>query len=303
MQTMLDEILADEAYAAEFETPDELDALETFDREIVPPSDTRARITNTKRIPYQWICSIIPTFKHPTTGKPIEMATQPGTGFLIGPRHVATAAHVLFPTDGPLINQSPISVKVAPGHNGSERPYGEYVSSTYRVRNEWRSGGKNTADPSWDFAVIILPSTIDRKKLKCWGEAGTNTFRFPISKDWLKGKVVNVCGYPQDKTRYTQWIAHDVLDDPAPTRSGTAVRNLFKYKADTCRGQSGAPVWYWDGKAKRYLVGIHTGACDFLDGCTRQTGPGCVAGSARWSHNRGVLFNHDVQAQINTWLR
>lgn len=291
------ETLADREYDDEFGEPAQ------YDREIVPPTDSRARITNTKRIPFQWICTVIPTFRHPTTGKPIEMTTQPGTGFLIGPRHVLTAAHVLFPTDGPLQNQSPSSVKVTPGHDGGARPHGQYVSGTYGVRSEWRSGGKNTFNPSYDFAMIVLPASIDRQRLKCWGEAGTNTFRFPISKDWLKGKVVNVCGYPRDKTQYTQWIAYDVLDDPAPTRNGTAVPNLFKYKADSCLGQSGAPVWFWDGKSKRYLVGIHTGFCDFLDGCSRQSGTGCLPGSSRWSHNSGVLFNHEVQAQINAWLK
>lgn len=298
METMLDEILNPRWY-------DRMSALEhqTHEREIVGTQDTRARITDTRRIPFQWICTVIPTFRHPKTGDSIEMTTQAGTGFLIGPRHVLTAAHNLFPAGGDLAHQSPISVKVTPGHNGSSRPFGEYTSSTYRFRSEWRSGGRNPGNVSYDFAVIILPSSIDSRRLRCWGEAGTNTYRFPITKDWLKDKVVNVCGYPQDKPRYTQWIAYDVLDDPTPTRSGTAVPNMFKYKADSCVGQSGAPVWYWDGKSKRYLVGIHTGFCDILDGCTRQRGAGCMPGSSRWSHNRGVLFNHEVQAQINAWLR
>ena len=52
---------------------------------------------------------------------------------------------------------------------------------------------------------------------------------------------MNVCGYPRDKTLYTQWIAHDPLDDPQPKRNGNLVANLFTYKADTCLGQSGSP--------------------------------------------------------------
>jgi V8-like Glu-specific endopeptidase len=270
--------------------------------EIVPPTDSRTKVTNTKRIPYQWICTIIPTFRHPTTRKEIEMTDQPGSGFLIGPRHVMTAAHVLFPTDGPLAHQSPVRVKVTPGHNSGSRPYGQYISSSYNVRSEWRSGGRNTENPSYDFAVIKLPTSILQKRLKCWGEAGTNTERYPLSKAWLKGKVVNVCGYPRDKTLYTQWIAYDKLDKPDARRNGTVVTNVFMYKADTCLGHSGSPVWWYDGKSKRYLVGIHTGYCDGLDDCSRQSGTGCMPGSSRWSHNRGVLFSHEVQAQIKAWL-
>ena len=272
------------------------------DLEIVPPTDSRVRITDTKRIPYQWICSVIPTFQHPTTGDPIEMTTQPGSGVLIGPRHILTAAHVLFPTSGPLIHQAPLRVKVTPGHNDRSEPYGHYVSTVYKVRSEWRSGGRNTENPSWDFAVIEVPNTIQQRGLKCWGASGTNTHKYPIDKAWLKGKRVNVCGYPRDKTLYTQWIAHDLLDDPQPKRNGNFVANLFTYKADTCLGQSGAPVWYWDGKSHRYLVGIHRSYCDFLDGCSQQSGTGCMPGSSRWSHNVGVLFTKEVETQINTWL-
>lgn len=281
---------------------DEFEDQEVNDLEIVPPTDSRTRITSITRIPFQWICTIIPTFRHPTTGNPIEMTTQPGSGFLIGPRHILTAAHILFPFDGPLVHQSPIRVKVTPGHNDNSKPYGNYESTTYQVRSEWRSGGRNTHNPSYDFAVITLPSTIDRKGLKYWGASGTNTERYPISKAWLKGKVVNVCGYPRDKRLYTQWIAYDTVDDLEPKRGGRPVANLFTYQADTCLGQSGSPVWWWDGGSKRYLIGIHTGFCDFLDGCTNEGGTGCMSGSPRWSHNRGVLYTQEVQTQIQAWL-
>jgi V8-like Glu-specific endopeptidase len=288
--------------------PDEYESFGKFadqeqtDQEIVPPNDSRVRITNTTAIPYRWICTIIPTFRHPNTGKAIEMNDQPGSGVLIGPRHVLTAAHVLFPYNGPLAHQSPIRVKVTPGHNNRSKPYGQYESTVYYVRSEWRSGGRNTHNPRYDFAVIKLPSAIEQKEVKHWGATGTNTERFPISKAWLKGKVVNVCGYPRDKTRYTQWIAHDPLDNPEPTANGRAIANLFTYKADTCLGQSGAPVWWWDGESKRYLVGIHTNYCDFLDGCSKQSGAGCMPGSSRWSHNVGVLLTHEVNNQIKAWL-
>lgn len=286
-----------------YEVFDEFEAEATTDFEIVPTSDSRTQIADTRKIPFQWIATIIPTFRHPTTGAEIEMKDQPGSGFLIGPRHILTAAHVLFPPDGPLAHQSPIRVKVTPGHNSTSRPYGEYVSTEYFVRSEWRSSGKNTFDPRYDFAVIRLPSTILKKGLKCWGEAGTNTARYPLSKTWLKGKIVNVCGYPRDKALYTQWIGYDALANPDATQNGTALANVFTHKADTCLGQSGSPVWWYDGKSKRYLVGIHTGHCEGLDGCTRESGAGCLPGSSRWSHNRGVLFSHEVQQQIQAWLK
>jgi V8-like Glu-specific endopeptidase len=281
----------------------ELD-LESLDElEIVPPTDSRTRVADTKKIPFRLICSVIPTFRHPTTGAELEMKTQPGSGFLIGPRHVLTAAHVLFPTDGPLAHQSPVRVKVTPGHDSNSRPYGDYVSTEYFVRSEWRSGGRNTDNMSFDFAIIKLPTSILAKGLKCWGEASTNTERYPLAKAWLKGKVVNVSGYPRDKSLYTQWIAYDQLDVPEATRNGSAVPNVFLYKADTCLGQSGSPVWWYDGKSKRYLVGIHTGYGEGLDGCTKQSGAGCMPGSSRWSHNRGVLFTHEVQQQVQAWLK
>jgi V8-like Glu-specific endopeptidase len=285
-----------------YEVYDEFEDEAFTESEIVPPSDSRTQVTQTKRIPYCWICTIIPTFTHPTTNKELEMKDQPGTGFLIGPRHVLTAAHVLFPADGPLIHQSPVRVKVTPGHNSGSRPYGVFTSSVYRVRSEWRSGGRNVGNISYDFAVIELPAGVEKKGLKYWGAPGTNTEKYPLKKTWLKGKVVNVCGYPKDKPLYTPWIAYDKLDNPDATRNGTVLNNVFTHKVDTCVGQSGSPVWYWDGQTKRYLVGIHTGYCDGLDGCKKESGTGCLSGSSRWSHNRGVMFSHEVQKQINAWI-
>ena len=231
------------------------------------------------------------------------MSNQPGSGFIVGPRHILTAAHVLFPTTGPLKDQAPLSVEVSPGRNKNSTPYGSYTSTTYRVRPEWRSGGNNTFDARFDFAMIKVSNEIANTGLKYWGANGTSTHRYPISRNWLRGKVVNVGGYPRDKKPNTQWISHDVLDEPEPTRNGQRMKNVFRYKADTCTGQSGAPVWWWDGANDRYLVGIHTGACDFLDGCTAVNGTGCLPGNRRWSHNRGLLLSHEVDKQIKAWVK
>jgi hypothetical protein len=133
-------------------------------------------------------------------------------------------------------------------------------------------------DWQYDFALLTLASDIGRKKFKVlgdkplywWGAAG-NTFAEPMPLSELKDKVVNVCGYPEDKCGAdplvkgkpclaskkgkAQYIAHDIVLDPSPKIQP----GRFFHKADLKEGQSGAPVWRYDDKMNlRHLAGVQS---------------------------------------------
>lgn len=69
---------------------------ETEGEEIVlcdRPIGNAQPVVETWQIPFRWSCLLLIQFRHPKTGQPLFGS---GSGFLIGPRHVVTAAHLIL---------------------------------------------------------------------------------------------------------------------------------------------------------------------------------------------------------------
>src|SRR5262245_41631143 len=108
--------------------------------------DSRVIVTDTSDVPWRCICHLEVESEFGPTGF--------GTGFLIGPKAVLTAAHVL---DSPARNGSTRrrtarQVRVIPGRNGTLAPYGFFVSkySDCKVPEQWLRDGDNRPDGYWD---------------------------------------------------------------------------------------------------------------------------------------------------------
>src|SRR5262245_59784808 len=86
-----------------------------FEEEITGTSDSRSPIRNTTKAPYRWICRLLITWAG-TGGRGLN----PGTGILIGSRHVLTAAHNLHSKE----NGTAEVVKVDPGRDRQSLPFG-----------------------------------------------------------------------------------------------------------------------------------------------------------------------------------
>lgn len=95
-------------------------------QEVVIGTDDRKNITSTMQYPWRSICSLKIKAKDGTNWI--------GTGFLIGPRTVITAGHVVY-----LHNHGgwAKSIEVIPGRNGSSNPYESCKSSHLHSVKGW----------------------------------------------------------------------------------------------------------------------------------------------------------------------
>ncbi len=211
--------------------------------EVVIGRDDRIRITNTTAYPWRCICALRITAR--------DGSRWIGTGWLVGPRTVITAGHVVYiHRRGGWVRR----VEVIPGCNGSTRRYGSCFSSSLRSVKGWTRKKKR----SRDYGAIILPKNCAYgRRLGYFGYANLNYFS-------LLGLRVNLSGYPGDKPSCTQWWH--------ARRIKFVTSRTIVYNVDTAGGQSGSPVWRLR-KGKRHAVGIHTNGSSSGNSATRIVRP------------------------------
>lgn len=270
------------------------------DREVIGLKP-RVRVTNTLEPPYRWICYLEATYLDP--GERYAEKKMAGTGVLIGPRHVLTAAHNLLSEDGRL---KTTHVEVTPGRNGSTKPFGTFDARKWDIHPSWVRNGRSNRE--FDYALITLKDAIGIRTftalgyrvLGYWGHptAGAGTRRDVLDPARLGRRIVNVAGYPDDRPTGTLWRGEGAVRGPsAPNRSGEILPadRLLLHAVDTERGQSGGPVWTrYNQPLRRYLVGIHVAPASVwaID----------ATGTRRRTHNLAVRVNDDVNKQIAAWM-
>lgn len=211
--------------------------------EVIIGKDDRVRITQTTDVPWRRVCALRIYFP--------SGATYRGTGFLIGPRAVATAGHCVY-----LHNQGGWArkVEVIPGANGSARPYGQAESTTLRSVGGWVTGRK----PESDYGCIVLPAG-------AFGGHNLGSFGFAaFETPTLLAQSAVLPGFPGDKPFAELW--------GMARRVKAVTSKTLVYDIDSMGGQSGAPV-YIKRHGQRYVVGIHNYGAATGNSATRVTQP------------------------------
>lgn len=199
--------------------------------ETVCGSDDRVHITAVTAAPWRWIAKLVITWPNGARGG--------CTGWFIGPRAVMTAGHCVYSrAHGGWAR----SVEVIPGMNGTLRPYGSMVGTSFRSVTGWT----RDADPNYDYGCIVLPSPSLGTTVGWFGFAA-------LTDATLMGLVANNSGYPGDKAFGTQWFN-------AGRITAVTARKVY-YMLDTYGGQSGSPTWRLLN-GQRHAIGIHAyGGC------------------------------------------
>lgn len=176
-----------------------------------------------------------------------------GTGVLIAPNVVLTAAHNLHmlgdrPNSGRDISKITAHVGVVADDQGRARSTAARIATCpgyekFSNRDEMRYGS--------DYGVIWLEDS----SLHQWAKTCFDIPKqAPLDDDQLKSAVLTVAGYPDTggKIQLKFHASDKMLTAWGPTN--------FRYKLDTERGQSGGPVFRYHSADKPcYLAGVHVG--------------------------------------------
>jgi V8-like Glu-specific endopeptidase len=265
-----------------------------LDRERIG-ADDRHQITATLTAPFRWVCSL-----DVVRGDQVSR----GSGLLVGPRHVLTAAHNVYDGRG----RGPDTMHVAPARNGRTDPVGRYlVTGTNTTAAFFRTAAPGTRS---DFALLTLEKEVGSfvfrvtgdKPLGWWGHPGlgAGTALLPLDRTFLENKGVVVCGFPGDKcgsSAYDESVGCETRDRASTMwwGFGTAhveagLAGILLHDADTHPGQSGSPVWIKFTDGSRRLAGIHVAPNQVFDAGTLRPLP--------LRHNRAVHFDADVAALV-----
>ena len=174
------------------------------------------------------------------------------TGSLVGPDVVLTAGHCLY---------SPFTygeagyaarVRVVPGRNGDEEPFGSVWSEQIWVPDRFVESGADDATRDW--GLVRLPEPV-----------GETTGWFTVAQlrdETLLRPAAHpvIVGYPADQPLGTMWAD----DEPAFER---VAADFLWHTIDVFKGQSGAGVFFTEAGSpyRNAIVGIHQFSRDLPD--------------------------------------
>lgn len=259
-------------------------------------SDERRHVSPTTNPPWRSIVSLDVRFSN---------GRGSCTGFFIGPRIIATAGHCVYDFDDG--GGWATSVRVIPGRDGLKEPFGWQYALQIFTNNKWVQEG----DRQLDFGAVQLPDNTLSNKVGWFPYAAfTDQSLLGLSPNL----VANLAGYPgmeplpfncpEENLGFSGcqlWFGTGnipaaswsrLIECPGGGNPCTWIeKGLANYKIDTSGGQSGAPVWLYNGQ-RRVVVAIHTYSYEGMSSpCETQGGP----------YNCGTLITAMVADLYEYW--
>jgi len=236
-----------------------LDNLNLYDEDprssYVFPPDDRELVYDTTTYPWRTICKLY------ITAADSEMFI--GSGAIIDDFHVLTCGHCAYLHEhGGWAD----SIEVIPAMDGSYWPYGSSIVTYVRTYTGWTESEM----VEHDWAVLTLDKSLG--SFTGWMGRKTENPSSSIYTDML-----NTAGYPGD-LYYGEYMYR------ASDYGDRADEYNHWFWIDIAGGQSGSPIWTYDG-ANRYILSIL--AYEYLNGVDA---------------NFGTRLNTNKFNDINTWL-
>lgn len=230
--------------------------------ETIIDADGRTRVFVTTDYPYRTVVFIAIGFPGGASG-----AEGWCTGEVIDSFHIMTAGHCVHQGGG---GNWADYFQVIPARDQNYMPYSYAWWTNMRTYTAWTVNG----DWNHDWAVV----TLDRNLGNFTGWMGR--FTAGSSHSWYFG-TLNNAGYGSHRP-------DGVYNDPPQmfldSDSGTFTTDTKHwYWMDTLGGNSGGPVWVYDGTS-RYITTVH------------------AYGDSPGFGNSGTRLNQDKYDRINTWV-
>lgn len=233
------------------------------------------QVADTTPSPFRWVCRIR-----------VQMAKghSYGTGILVSPWHVLTAAHVIYPPQEPYATTD---IEVGPGYSARSKPRlranGWAVDPRWNVRNCMTAGA--------DLGLIRLAQPVS-PAVGFW-----KLTQFPPGS--LTGRAFLLAGYPSrpsDRDATVLFRSNGVIRGSVVLQSCTAstaegrllptlseASQLMGHDAPSEGSMSGGPICLADGGIPK-LVAVHTGTL------------------SNGALKKAVLLVSSVQARIRDWI-
>lgn len=248
------------------------------------------RVRDTRVTPFLWVCriSIQRRIERPGGGSTRTGLAPAGSGLLITPRHVLTAAHVLSaPADAGADRHELLQVSVAPGHDDGEARFGSVEAERWVLHPRWTDSSRGTAH---DLALITLARPIgsqrfDGRALGCWGSTPGHGWLADLpaaQAGRLPDLVLRTAGYPgaasgrmvcsASRLQMSAGERRALAGNPQLIATLMQRRPVFALDAGATRGQSGSPVWV-ETEGRRHLVGVLVDASAGVNHAVALTAP------------------------------
>jgi len=204
-------------------------------KKVIPGVDGRFRIIDTKTFPYSIHVQLSMRFSGGKYG---------GSGSMVGPHHVLTAAHNVYSL---VKKEWAEKISLHPARNGNAAPFGKMTVTRAYIFSAY----KDKKDKRFDIALLILNQSIG--KFTGWGGL-CSTYDKAI-----RTKKFHITGYPGNKGFDQMWTMKHEIKKIKP--------ETFEYEIDTEGGQSGSAIWKESEFGYPIIMGVHTmGSLDVNSG-------------------------------------